>query len=303
MRLIFRKGKQRELIERYKTLHKPHSWREIANSLGVSPNALKEWRYETVSLPSKVYSHLDSEQQYGEWIIERRNDAWGQEMGGRNSPGRLNVIKVPQPSPQLAEFFGIILGDGNVYVSKKHGVYQIRVACHPTQEKEYASFVSGLFESLFDLKPSLIRRGQGLYVCVDSHNLADFLLENLPGLKAKFSFPRWLFDDDKCLKAFVRGLNDTDGSVYRLSNKNPETIRIGFKNADKSISAAYKKALLKLGFHPSKLIQRNIFLTRKEDTRNYLKEIGFHNMKHRKRLLRIAPSSSGQIPTPPACED
>ena len=143
-----------------------------------------------------------------------------------------------------------------------------------------------LFRSLFNLKTSLVKRGRGIYVCADSRELALFLIENLPGLKARFSYPPWIFNDDDCLKSFVRGLTDTDGSVYRLSNKNPNTLRIGFKNADKSLSSAYRKALLKLGFHPSKLIYRNIFLTRKEDIRIYLKEIGFHNTKHKERILK-----------------
>jgi len=294
MRLIFEKGKQRDLIEKYKATHKKCSWREIAKSFGINLNALKEWRYERASLPSKMYSHFDKKQTYIEWIIERRKDTWGQALGGRSSPGRHNRIETPQPSPKLAEFYGIMLGDGNVYINKKHGVYQIRVACHPIQEREYAMFVSGLFGFLFRLKTSLIRRGRGLYVCADSRELAYFLLKNLPGLKTRFFFPPWMLEDDKCCKAFVRGLIDTDGSVYRLSNKNPGTVRIGFKNADGSLSIAYRKALLKMGLHPSKLIQRNIFLTRKEDVRYYLKAIGFHNKKHRERLLKIATSSSGQ---------
>ena len=302
MRLVFQKGKQRELIENYKRKHKSKNWAWIAKRLGASPNALKEWRYETVSLPAKVYSRIDGQRLYEKWITEKKENSWGQSLGGKNSPGRRNRITVPEQSPQLAEFFGIILGDGNVYVNEKYGAYQIRVACHPVQEKKYAAFISGLFESLFGLKTSLTKRGRGIYVCADSRDLAFFLLESLPGLQAGFFFPAWIFDDNECLKSFVRGLVDTDGSIYRLSNKNPETMRIGFKNADRSLSSAYRKALLKLGFHPSKLTYRNIFLTREGDVVTYLKEIGFHNTKHKERLLKIAPSSSGQICMPTRAE-
>ncbi len=295
MRLIFKKGKQRELLEDYKKSCGTDRWSGVARCLRVRENALKEWRYETVSLPSRIYRRLDSSGLYGRWIVEKKTDGWGRSLGGKNSPGRRNRIRVPEPSPLLAEFFGIIFGDGNVYANERYGAYQIRVACHPVQEQEYAEFVSKLFMALFGLKTSHIRRGRGLYTCADSRELADFLLKNLPGLKARFSFPPWLWADNECLRAFVRGLSDTDGSIYRLSNKNPDTLRIRFKNADKSLSAAYRKALLKLGFHPSRLTYRNVFLTRKEDIERYLKEVGFNNTKHRKRLLKIAPSYSGQI--------
>lgn len=296
MRLIFKNGKQHELLQQYRKSHKAKNWSDVAKMLGVSPDALKEWRYETASLPSRIYSRLDRPRRYGRWIIEKRKDSWGQALGGRNSLEGRNLIKVPPYSPLLAEFFGIILGDGNVYVNKKYGAYQIRVACHPVHEEKYARFISNLFETLFGLKTSLLKRGSGLYVGADSRELAVFLLGNLPGLRARFSFPPWLLEDPQCLRSFVRGLTDTDGSVYRLSNKNPGTVRIGFKNTDRSLSSAYRKALLKLGFHPSRLIHGNVFLTRKEDTKRYLKEIGFNNTKHKERLLKIAPSYSGQIP-------
>lgn len=287
MRLIFSKGKQHELLQRYKNTCKAENWTDVARNLRVSPNALKEWRYETASLPSRVYARIDKPRRYEQWIIEKRKNTWGQALGGVNSLEGRNRIRVPENSPRLAEFFGIIMGDGNVYVNKKYGVYQIRVACHPIQEQQYAQFVSNLLKTLFGLKASLTRRKLALYVDVNSRELADFLLENLPGLKTRFSYPTWILDDPQCLKSFVRGLTDTDGSVHRLSNKDPQTIRISFKNADKSLSLAYQKALLNLGFHPSKLIYRNIFLTRKEDTGRYLREIGFSNTKHLERLLRM----------------
>ncbi len=296
MRLIFKKGKQLEFLLHFKESQNAKNWTDLAKLLHVSPNALKEWRYETASLPSKIYSQIDPSGLYQHWIIEKRKNSWGQSLGGKNSLSGRNVIKIPTDSPRLAEFFGIILGDGNVYVNKKYGAYQIRIACHPIQEREYASFISDLLKELFDLKPSLTRRGLGLYVCIDSRELADYLIQNLPGLKSSFSYPSWIINDSECLKSFVRGLIDTDGSIYRLSNKNPNTIRISFKNVDKSFLSAMHKALLKLGFHPSKLIYGNIFLTRKADTGRYLKEIGFNNTKHRKRLSEIAPSYSGQIP-------
>ncbi len=292
MRLFFEKGRQRQLLEEYKLSQKAKYWSDVAKQLGVNEDALKEWRYETASLPSSHYSILDPSGRYKRWIIAQKDDQWGRSLGGQNSPGAVQPIQIPAPSPLLAEFFGIILGDGNVYLNEKHGVYQVRVASHPIDEQDYSQFVSEMFETLFGLTPQITRRGRARYVDCSSKKVTLYLIENLPGLQAPFVFPSWILYNPQNLRAFVRGLVDTDGSIYRLSNKDPQTIRISFSNTDDSLSAAYRQALLRLGFHPSKKIYRNVFLTRRADTQRYLKEIGFHNSKHSKRLLAIAPSSS-----------
>lgn len=290
MRLIFKKGKQLEILEQYRKMQGEKCWSAVARRLEVSPNALKEWRYETVSLPLEIYSKVDPSKLYSEWIVEKRSDVWGQTLGAKISTGRKIRIKVPEKSERLAEFFGIILGDGNVYVNRKHKANQVRIACHPIHERDYALFVSGLFRDIFCINAALTKRKNALYVGINNRELVEFLLKELPGLQEEFVFPAWILEDEKCLRAFVRGLTDTDGSVYRLSRKDPHIIRIGFKNADKCLSSAYRDALIKLGFHPSILTHRNIFLTRKEDTKRYLKEIGSNNMKHKNRLLKmIAP--------------
>ncbi|VVB70244.1 LAGLIDADG-like domain protein [uncultured archaeon] len=299
MRLFFKKGKQRKLLEEYKKSIKVETWVEVAKHLKVNPDALKEWLYESVSLPSNIYFILDKNHIFQKYIVSKRSDSWGQSLGGINSSGSPQStprsIKLPLHSPELAECFGIILGDGCVYISKKYLVYQVRVASHPIDEEEYSHFVSALFERLFGVKTYIVRSGRARYVTVSSKKFALYLKKYLPGLKTKFVFPSWMFKDPECLRGFIRGLVDTDGSVYRLSNKNPNIVRIGFKNADESLIAAYRTALLKLDFHPSKLTHRNVFLTSKSDTERYIKEIGFHNSKHRKRLIKIAPSYSGQI--------
>lgn len=297
MRLFFKKGKQKRILEIYKKSNSFKSWTDVAINLNVNLNALKEWRYENASLPSQVYDIVDKDNAYKKWVIGELGDNWGRSLGGKNAPIKTHKITLPKRAAPLAELIGIIWGDGNIYINNKYGVHQIRIASHYLQEKEYSVFISKLIEKLFGIKPTIKQKGSCNYVCVDNKYLAHFLMRE--GIRKNsgvpFKIPVWIEQNTDFLKAFVRGLTDTDGSVYRLSKKDSATIRISFKNTNLELSLAYRKSLLALGYNPSKLIYGNVFLTKKSDTTKYLKEISFHNKKHLKRIKCIALSSSGQI--------
>lgn len=211
-------------------------------------------------------------------------------------PKNRKHIIIPEKNEYLAEFIGIMLGDGNIYVKENKSLYQIRIAFNYYIEKEYAFFISDLIKKLFGLESSInFKKGQ---VCVNSKELAEFLIkENIPsGKRTKLTIhiSEWINSKNKFMFSFIRGLVDTDGSIFRLSQKDKNILRISFKNSNISLSNIYRNLLISFDFHPSKITYQNIFLTRKADTARYLKEIGFHNPKNNLRLLNIARSSSGQ---------
>jgi intein/homing endonuclease len=195
----------------------------------------------------------------------------------------------------FAELFGIMLGDGNIYVNKKHHVYQVRIAFEAAKELEYREYVSSLLRTLFNIEPRhFFNNHGGAYTCISKRHLTEYFMSQglLPRTRDRqITTPFWIVNDTVFLQAFIRGLTDTDGSIFRLSNKDPHILRIGYKSANRTLMEAYREGLLKLGYHPSKIMRRNIFLTRKEDTRRFIQEIGFSNPKHRKRLeqFSIAP--------------
>ena len=60
MRVLLKKGKQRELI--YETKYKnAWTWRQFANSLNISISTLRDWRLERCLMPLDVFSKLDNE--------------------------------------------------------------------------------------------------------------------------------------------------------------------------------------------------------------------------------------------------
>ena len=101
--------------------------------------------------------------------------------------------------------------------------------------------------------------------------------------------PNSIKKNKKFLQACIRGLIDTDGSIFRLSNKDPNLKRISFKNNNQNLLNDVRCGLLRLGFNPSKVIYGDIFLTRKADIEKYMNEIGFGNYKNVKRFIELSP--------------
>jgi len=89
MRLIFKKGKQRELLERFKETNNLN-WKQTAQLLRVHYRTLKEaWRFERYSLPSRLFEKillLKPELREFETEIEsKRDDYWGNVKGGKRT--------------------------------------------------------------------------------------------------------------------------------------------------------------------------------------------------------------------------
>lgn len=205
-------------------------------------------------------------------------------------------ISIPNYSPELVEFVGIMLGDGNVFVREHtHGrskaVHQVRICGNKTFEQEYMlNFVSPLIHFLFKTNTftKLAKSQDAMYVCVNSKNLVNYLgtIGLPPGNKKhnKISIPNWIKQNPEFLKACIRGLVDTDGSVHHLSNKDPHLIRINFSSHNPVLFDDFYNCLTELGYRCCKTEYHNICITAKQHVNKYITEIGFSNTKHLKRL-------------------
>ncbi len=99
--------------------------------------------------------------------------------------------------------------------------------------------------------------------------------------------PKWVFNERELLSACIRGLVDTDGSIFYISKRN-KNLRIDFTSYIPNLLRDTQKGLFSLGFNPSKVInQKHIFLSSKKDVNRYIKEIGFHNQKHLNRVNKF----------------
>ena len=113
MRLLFEKGKQKELLGKEKE-NRNLTWDKFANELRIKFPKLKSFYYEENNLDDITFSKLKLKKDYERFIIKELEENWGQSKGGKNSTGNLKEIKIPERDKELAEFWGILLGDGNI---------------------------------------------------------------------------------------------------------------------------------------------------------------------------------------------
>ena len=217
---------------------------------------------------------------------------------GRFALIRPNLL-ISRKSPELAEFVGIMLGDGNCQVIKEKSIYQIRIFGHKEDDFEYlVHYISPLFEKLFGIKPSLKfpREKNALVLFKQSKELV-FTLQHF-GIKAGnktlngTTIPKWIFEDKELLKACIRGLIDTDGCVCPKTTKH-KTPTIWFNSASPKLRKSFEKAFKLLGYQVSKWSEKNkgtakqCSIGKSSEVLRYYKEIGFHNSKHRNRFLKF----------------
>ncbi len=302
-RIKLAKGKQRGLIEKAK--HRNNfSWRELSLRLGVCEGYLKnELRNEIRSLKADAYEKLSdiAGKRYDNHIIAVLDRNWGRVKGGKNSifkPIKPRLL-LSKPSKELAEFVGVMLGDGNLQEMPEKSIYQTRVFGHKQDDYEYLTEnVCGLFQKLFGFKPSIYAKGGKKVIILSKQSKSlNFTLKYFglkPGNKVNSgtSIPGWVFKDKNYLRACIGGLIDTDGSIYPKTKKH-KTPSIWFSNASPEIRRAFTKALKILGYRVSKWTEKRNSLCQScsignsEDVIKYFKEIGFNNPKHRKRFEKF----------------
>lgn len=295
MRIKLQKNKQRELILSAKGID---SWTDLAIKLNTSPVYLRgDLKNEKILLSKEIYLQLCEivHQDFNRYIIEEKNENWGRSKGGLSSKGSTKFLNVPPMNEKLAEFIGAVLGDGNINFykkGKKIGVYQIKIAGDYKKDKKYhIEYLKGLSKELFnlDVKEILIPQHNERFLVLYSKELINFFksMGLQPGNKIvnQSTIPTWIYTDQEYLKACIRGLIDTDGSIFRMSKQDPNLLRISFVNFNQTLLNDTRNILISLGFYPSKIIlKKQFYLSRKKDISKYLKEIGFSNHKHKERI-------------------
>ncbi len=297
-----KKGKQRELVSKEKLLL---SWKEFSKKLNIKERKLLSYYQEESLIPEDLFNRLKYNYEFSEYVIEMREENWGKTKGGRISTGNTKSIQTPQESIELAEFYGIMLGDGNLTKIKdyKKGTYSARIVGDSRKDKKYLlTFVKPLIETLFGIKArtAVSKVSNAMIVEAVGKNIVDFLesKEFKPGdkIRNKLRIPEWIKQNPLYLSACLRGLYDTDGCIYKLTNQN--SIQISFSNRNRGLLEDLREGLISLGIFPSKITkEKETNITKKTELAKFLKLLGFHNSKHldKVKMWKIAPSSSGQI--------
>lgn len=191
-----------------------------------------------------------------------------------------NDIRLPVRSCELAELFGVLLGDGSV----SH--FQIWVTLG-TKEMAYAKYVLSLMQKIFGGKPKMFIRKSGYKNVYLGSTLATSWLfkEGFVRNKvlAQVDVPKWIFKEDDYMESFLRGFFDTDGSVYKLRYG----IQISLTNYSLPLLRSLQNMLQALQYHPSAVSAHKIYLTRAPDVKRFFHEIKPANPKHQRRFKKF----------------
>ncbi|MEJ0053481.1 MAG: LAGLIDADG family homing endonuclease [bacterium] len=123
--------------------------------------------------------------------------------------------RLPESSVFLAEFFGIMLGDGGI-----NNPWQANITLNAVKDIAFARHVRHLIRALFAVTPTQFRykTRNALRILVSSVSVVDFLVSK--GLKRGdklaqgLRIPRWILGSSEYKRACVRGLVDTDGCIF-----------------------------------------------------------------------------------------
>lgn len=326
-RAVFQKGEQHAFLQRAKD-PLGLSWSEFAKRIGVHRRVMSDWQREQFSLPQRVADQISRSFNIPiPETVEYRERFWYTSKGGKiagplmykkyghiggdpetrkekwlewwkkhaiNNLGELAVerkINIPKLSPLLAEFAGIILGDGGITNR------QVVVSLDSQNDRAYAEFVVNLFYKLFGVHASIRYRktSRCLDIVVSRTALVSFcasigLLEGNK-VKRQADIPAWIMAQAHFRKACVRGLMDTDGSIFNechlIGGKRYSYPRLWFVSHSKPLRESVCKTLEIAGFSPKIRRDRAVTLEKPSDVIRYFSFIGTSNPKHRERFERI----------------
>ncbi|MFX0022873.1 MAG: LAGLIDADG family homing endonuclease [Candidatus Hermodarchaeota archaeon] len=167
-----------------------------------------------------------------------------------------------EKNQSLAEMFGIILGDGRLRFDPLGRHYQLDIILNYIDETEYVKYVEDFISTVFNYKPKISRQlndnkneGKGIYLTIYNKELIQelMLLGLKPGDKVKnqIRVPDWIKSKNTFNLACLKGLFDTDGSVFPVEEEN--TIRLNFKNGSFPLVKDFKEMSESNGIKTSKI--------------------------------------------------
>lgn len=178
--------------------------------------------------------------------------------------------KLVKRDEDLAEFIGIMLGDGCMWKN------QLTISLDK-RNTTYINYVKNLFKRIFGIELRFkIDKGTNTgHLYYYNKKLIEILINF--GLKRgnkivnQVGIPNWIKQDKVYMKFCIRGLIDTDGCIYRC--KREEQIYVKFTNNNQRLLDDFKELSLFLGYSFAKSNKYNWTLYRKREVEKFFKDI------------------------------
>jgi len=322
MRIFLPKKEQKKLIDK---ILSSIPIKEAAKLCKLSEKTIRDWRREKFSMEAKAVRKLcnktntplpaNAEFKNDHWYVANASSAggiavlkkygriggdpkyrkkkwyeWWEKEGkyNKNSINAPKPIRKPNFSQNLAEFAGIMLGDGGI--SQR----QVIITLHYKDDKEYGKFATTLIKKLFNVPVSAYLRKENSVInyTISRSELVRFCVNKLGlkkgnKIKQKVDIPKWIKQKNSYSIACVRGLVDTDGCVfthtYKVNNKPYSYKKLLFTSYSKPLRESVFDILQKNGLHPRLAQSKDVRLDNIADMKRYFKTFGSHNPKHLKR--------------------
>lgn len=247
---------------------KKKSWKEISSDLKISKAMIFHYMNGSFPLPLILYeeiSKITGVEVYFR-VIEKNKFM-------RKS------ANIPKLDASLAEVLGALAGDGHF-----SGIsHEISVTCSSEFDREYISYLKILFERKLGMSFRISLHGSAIRLKTYSRELASILHKEygcpIGKKKGNLKIPKVFENNLELMKAYIRGLFDTDGSIY-LRRKKDMVVEI--INVDLPYLESLKVVLNKMGFVCG-ISRKNLYFYRKDMVKKFFDEIEPANPKHLKK--------------------
>lgn len=325
-RVFFPKGGQSRFLSRSKD-ELGMSWKELAEVAGAGTKTLSGWRDESFTMSLSALRSIcrkrkcpmpdGIELRDAYWYVSKGAKAGGEALlkkygrvGGDEAyrkakwrewwehEGKFDRDSITHPAPfrkprhsvALAEFVGIMLGDGGI------SEHQMTVTLNGVTDQKYLGFVRRLAEKLFDVPIGICSdmRSLAKRIVISRTALAEYLASDYIGLKKgnkvgqQVDIPGWIKKKRPYAIACLRGLIDTDGCAIIHQYRSKGTLyrykKIGFTNHSLPILKSASDILSDLDVRHR--ITKNgwdIRIEARKDVDRYFQIVGTSNPKHWKR--------------------
>lgn len=179
-------------------------------------------------------------------------------------------IKQIEQGEDLAEFVGIMLGDGNFCGNQIVISFDNRGKGYISHVKSLAQNLTGI--GLKGLKEKSVN-GFRLYCCNKflAEKLIEFGLKRGDKIMNQIGIPNWIKENREYSKRCIKGLVDTDGCI--IFCKRDKQKHICFTNRNLQLLNDFKEVTKNLGYNFAKANKWNKRLYRKAEVVRFINEI------------------------------
>src|SRR3989344_2093014 len=156
-----------------------------------------------------------------------------------------------------AELIGALAGDGNIY--RKNNKYRMGFTGNKITDKEYFEYLKKIIKEEWKKEANIIFRERGIQMVINSKDVCLYLTDELKipycvGKSLKITIPDQIKSDWNLTKCFIRGIMDTDGTVFAVRKPRVEKYpSIELTTISRELIFEIRSILENKGFRVSKI--------------------------------------------------